>query len=222
MTDAPAAEGLANDGESGGDLVFGRELVSSLPGLSIYARSLTRNPDSAQDLVQLAALKAWQARETFEPGTNMRAWLNVILRNTYFSDLRRPLLAPGPIVDLESCNPSCSGGQEEAALLADTIRDINCLPVAQRRVLLSVVLDGEVYEDLARVFKCAPGTIKSRVARARESLRKMSDDGRRGTPRPPVGDAADTLLTRLSRMAIIWSGSLCGLGQYLLMACDQA
>ena len=64
---------------------FGAELSALMPSLARYARSLARNPDTAQDLVQETVLKAWSSRASFEAGTNMKAWTFRILRNSFLS-----------------------------------------------------------------------------------------------------------------------------------------
>lgn len=68
---------------------FGAALSALMPNLASYARSLARNPDTAQDLVQETVLKAWRSRASFEAGTNMKAWTFRILRNSFLSQVRR-------------------------------------------------------------------------------------------------------------------------------------
>ncbi len=68
---------------------FKRELTGVIPHLRAFARGLCGRPDLADDLVQETLLKAWAAQERFEPGTSMRAWTFVILRNAYLTDMRR-------------------------------------------------------------------------------------------------------------------------------------
>ena len=68
---------------------FSVEMTASLPALRNFARGLCRQRDMADDLVQETLLKAWAAQDRFEPGTSMRAWTFVILRNAYLTDMRR-------------------------------------------------------------------------------------------------------------------------------------
>ena len=68
---------------------FKRELTGVVPHLRAFARGLCGRPDMADDLVQETLMKAWAAQERFEPGTSMRAWTFVILRNAYLTDMRR-------------------------------------------------------------------------------------------------------------------------------------
>src|SRR5690348_18469889 len=79
----------ATTGRSEGPDDFKTELLGLIPFLRAFARSLTGNPESADDLAQETLVKAWQSRDTFIPGTNLKAWLFTILRNQFYSDRRR-------------------------------------------------------------------------------------------------------------------------------------
>lgn len=68
---------------------FERELLAAVPFMRAFARSLCRDHEQAEDIAQETLLKAWQCREQFQPGTNLRAWLSTILRNRYYSGQRR-------------------------------------------------------------------------------------------------------------------------------------
>ena len=80
---------LMSEGAPLSDPDFKKELAETLPHLRAFGRSLSGSPDAADDLVQDTLLKAWAARERFVAGSSMRAWTFVILRNTYFSQMRQ-------------------------------------------------------------------------------------------------------------------------------------
>jgi RNA polymerase sigma-70 factor, ECF subfamily len=149
------------------------EIVSLIPTLRAFAVSLCRNQDQAEDLVQETLLRACGNIGQFKPGTNMSAWLFVILRNQFYSEYRKrsrevqdidggymsTLVAqPGQIIHME-----CSELQKALAKL----------PRNMRNILLLVGLGEVSYSEAARVFGCATGTIKSRIHRARVRLAKL-------------------------------------------------
>src|SRR6201986_2193022 len=148
---------------------FKSELLSLVPFLRAFARSLTGNPEAADDLAQETLVKAWQSRASFIPGTNLKAWLFTILRNQFYSDRRRAWRqAPW---DQEAAERIPGGGEDQlfAAQLSDTARALRVLSDEQREALILVGAGGFSYEDAAAICKCAVGTVKSRVARARQS-----------------------------------------------------
>lgn len=180
--DAPTAPRPASN-----PAAFKRDLTAVIPHLRAFARGLCGRPDLADDLVQETLLKAWAAQERFEPGTSMRAWTFVILRNAYLTDMRRNrfradydetvaervLVAPAP--------------QEGPMHLSDMHRALLTLPPERREALLLVGAGGFSYEEAAQICGCAVGTIKSRVGRARAALSQMIEQGQ--IPRRTTGDA---------------------------------
>src|SRR4029077_20131837 len=114
---------------------FKSELLGLIPFLRAFARSLTGNPEAADDLAQETLVKAWQSRDTFIPGTNLKAWLFTILRNQFYSDRRRAWRqAPW---DQEAAERIPGGGNDQAwaAELSDTARALRCLSAEQREAL---------------------------------------------------------------------------------------
>lgn len=185
---------------------FHQGILECLPHLRGFAHLLARNHAMAEDLVHDTVVRAISARDQFQPGTNMRGWLIVILRNHYFNDLRRSTVRL--TVSLEICpsEASMSGGQEENIEMRDLERHFNRLPAHQREALLLVGINGCSYEEAAAYAGCAVGTMKSRVSRARLDLRIALDgDGRRsitprGSPSPLAGDIAEsTCLENVAR-----------------------
>ena len=147
--------------------------VAAIPHLRAFAVSLCRDAQRADDLVQETLVKGWQKRDSFEAGTNLKAWLFTILRNNYFSELRKKnhvlVEANGDSVERLSQHPTQSGHldlQDFAAALAQ-------LEPPQREALILVGAEGFSYEEAAQISGCAVGTIKSRVNRARHRLAEL-------------------------------------------------
>jgi len=156
---------------------FRRELTEVIPHLRAFARGLCGRPDMADDLVQEAMMKAWAAQERFEPGTSMRAWTFVILRNAYLTDMRRNRFRGEYDEGVAERILIAPAGQEGPIHLADMHRALLTLPPERREALLLVGAGGFSYEEAANICGCAVGTIKSRVGRARAALSGMLEDG---------------------------------------------
>ncbi|WP_271079541.1 sigma-70 family RNA polymerase sigma factor [Aurantiacibacter sp. MUD61] len=156
---------------------FKRELTEVVPHLRAFARGLCGRADMADDLVQEALLKAWAAQERFEPGTSMRAWTFVILRNAYLTDMRRNRFRGEYDEGVAERILTAPAGQEEPIHLSDLHRALLTLPPERREALLLVGAGGFSYEEAANICGCAVGTIKSRVGRARAALSSMIQDG---------------------------------------------
>lgn len=156
---------------------FKRELTAVIPHLRAFARGLCGRPDLADDLVQETLLKAWAAQTRFEPGTSMRAWTFVILRNAYLTDMRRNRFRgeyDETVAERTLVEPA---GQEAPLHLSDMHRALLALPPERREALLLVGAGGFSYEQAAEICQCAVGTIKSRVGRARAALTRMIETG---------------------------------------------
>ena len=178
---------------------FKRELTGVIPHLRAFARGLCGRPDLADDLVQETLLKAWAAQERFEPGTSMRAWTFVILRNAYLTDMRRNRFRADYDETVAERILVAPPGQEGPMHLSDLHRALLTLPPERREALLLVGAGGFSYEEAADICECAVGTIKSRVGRARATLSAMIEDG--AIPRRAVGDAVahDAIMAELNR-----------------------
>jgi len=185
------------------DSTFKADLLELIPFLRAFARSLCGNPETADDLAQETLVKAWQARASFSPGTNLKAWLFTILRNQFYSDRRRAWRqAPWDEEQAERI-PGSGGEQGWAADLSDTVRALATLSDEQREALILVGAGGFSYEDAARICNCAVGTVKSRVARARKSLLDILEGTESLPPAPhkPEGDAANEIMAELDRLS---------------------
>ena len=141
----------------------------------------------ADDLVQEALLKAWAAQERFEPGTSMRAWTFVILRNAYLTDMRRNRFRGEYDESVAERILTAPASQEEPIHLSDLHRALLTLPPERREALLLVGAGGFSYEEAANICGCAIGTIKSRVGRARVALTSMMEEG--SIPQRSLDDA---------------------------------
>lgn len=138
-----------------------------IPALRAFARTLTRDPTDADDLVQETLMKGIASAHQFQPGTNLKSWLFTILRNTFYSAVksrrRERIEDAATLADQLPVGPSQIWTVRAKELRAA----LDQLPADQQEVLVLVCALGVSYEDAAIVFGCAVGTIKSRVNRAR-------------------------------------------------------
>lgn len=155
------------------DEAFRKELMTVLPHLRAFARGLSGRADFADDLVQEAAIKAWTARERYQPGTNMRAWTFAILRNHYLSELRRNKRQTNLDEGAAERMLVMDADQEGPLHLGDMETALQDLAPERREAVLLVGASGFSYEEAAEIAGCPIGTMKSRVARARADLAKQ-------------------------------------------------
>jgi len=151
------------------------EVVGLIPALRAFAWSLSHNGSDADDLVQDTLIKAWTNRDKFEPGTNLRAWLFTILRNTYYTNVLRRRREvrdeTGEYAETLKTPPT----QEWSVAMHALQVALQELPPEHREALILVGAAGLSYEEAAEICGCALGTIKSRVNRARARLLKIMD-----------------------------------------------
>lgn len=149
---------------------FRNGFLAAVPSLQTFAVSLTRNPASADDLVQETLLRAWRSRESFSAGTNLGAWLFTIMRNAFYSAHRRQgreVLDPdGGYASRVGTVPEQGGHLD----LKDAQAALGRLPAPMREALVLVAIENLSYEQAAEVLNCRIGTVKSRVWRARDQL----------------------------------------------------
>ena len=163
------------------------DMVALVPQLHTFARSLCRDGVRADDLVQEALMRAINNIQRFKPGTNLKAWLFTIVRNEHYSQLRRGKFeAQGMDIELLP-EPSVPPDHDGKLELRDLNRALAALSPGQRTALILVSVSGFSYEEAAEICGCAVGTIKSRVARARETLLEMLE-GRQPMPAARDGD----------------------------------
>ncbi len=148
-------------------------MLGAVPSLRAFAISLCGNVDRADDLVQETLLRAWANINSFEPGTNMSAWLFTILRNLFRSEYRK---RRREVADGEGSYAESLKTQPEQASRVEFEEfrtALNKLPTDQREALILVGASGFSYEEAAGICGCAVGTIKSRVNRARTRLAEL-------------------------------------------------
>ena len=174
---------------SADDAGFKKELVTLIPHLRAFARTLTGDPTSADDLAQEAMMKAWDARASYQMGTNMKAWTFMILRNQFYSEKRRSWRQTQ--LDQEAAERTLVAVDDpEAPVALDELRQaLKTLPEEQREALILVGAGGFAYEEAAEICQCAVGTVKSRVSRARKALQATLERGGYGRDGQAAGDA---------------------------------
>lgn len=149
------------------------ELVEHIPAMRAFAMSLTRNPALADDMVQDALVKAWTKIESFEAGTNMRAWLFTILRNTYYSHFRKSRREVEDGDGALSANLAQKPDHDGRLQMRDFNTAFATLNEEQKEALVLVGAGGFSYEEAAETCGVKVGTIKSRVNRARARLAEL-------------------------------------------------
>ncbi|WIV50867.1 RNA polymerase sigma factor [Marivivens sp. LCG002] len=146
------------------------EIIEHLPAMRAFALSLTRNATRADDLVQDAIVKAWKGFDSFKQGTNLRAWLFTILRNTFYSERRKAKREVADVDGAFSSKLASKPDHDGRLALKDFHAAFEMLPDEQREALVLVGASGFSYEEAAEACGVAIGTIKSRVNRGRKRL----------------------------------------------------
>jgi RNA polymerase sigma-70 factor, ECF subfamily len=151
-----------------------REIEVEIPQLRRYARALARDAVLADDLVQDCLTRALGKLHLWQKGTDLRAWLFTILHNQYVNHVRRSA-RERLVIGLTDCEPSLSSApqQGQGLELRDLQRALAKLPEEQRAAILLVGLEGKHYEEVAAGLNVPVGTIRSRLSRGREALRKL-------------------------------------------------
>ena len=157
---------------------FARLLEVEIPRLRRYARALTRDMTRADDLVQSCLTRAVAKQHLWQPGTDLRAWLFTILHNQHVNDVRRSV-REGVSVAVEEMAPVLTVAP--SAMAALQLRDLEAaiakLPQEQRQVILLVGLEGMRYEEVASILGVPVGTVRSRLSRGRDQLRRLMEMG---------------------------------------------
>jgi RNA polymerase sigma-70 factor, ECF subfamily len=165
MTRGPAVTGEVRDPRD--------ELPDHLAALRAFAISLTRNVASADDLVQDTIVKAWTNLDKFEPGSNMRAWLFTILRNTFYSDRRKHRREVSDPDGVHAATLFEKPAHDGRLAFAEFRVAFDRLSPEHREVLILVGASGFAYEEAAEMMGVAVGTVKSRANRARAKLSEI-------------------------------------------------
>jgi RNA polymerase sigma-70 factor (ECF subfamily) len=204
MSDAPTTAPTTRPSRSStDDEGFKRELVQLIPHLRAFARTLCGDATAADDLAQDAMMKAWDARASFQMGTNMKAWTFMILRNQFYSEKRRSWRQTQ--LDQEAAERTLVAVDDpEAPVALDELRQgLAMLPAEQREALILVGAGGFAYEEAAEICDCAVGTVKSRVSRARRALHGILDSGSYDRDGASAGDAMRAILADAERLSTV-------------------
>ncbi len=149
------------------------ELVSHLAALRAFALSLTREGSSADDLVQDTIVKAWSNIDKFEVGTNLRAWLFTILRNTFYSGRRKARREVSDSDGIHAAKLATRPDHDGRLAMRDFRNAFDQLGDEQREALILVGASGFSYEEAAAMTGVAIGTVKSRANRGRRRLAEL-------------------------------------------------
>ena len=155
------------------DLDFKAMLTEAIPRLRAFGRRLAGDAEAGDDLVQDTVLKAWAARSSFRPGTNLQAWTSTILRNEHLSKMRRSKFSGEWNDTFAEIRLSVAADQDRHIHVEDVQRALDKLPEAQREALMLVGAQGLTYEQVAEMYDIPLGTVKSRVGRGRAALARL-------------------------------------------------
>jgi len=152
-----------------------QSVVTYIPALRRYARVLTGDQWTADDLVQDTLERACSKWRLWLAGTDLRAWLFTVMHNIYVSQLRQHQRRP-EMVDLDDVKHTILAPKASEELTKDLQRCLLRLPIEQRTVLLLVVLEEMSYAEVAKVIGVPIGTVMSRLSRARQGMRELMDE----------------------------------------------
>ncbi|MCW8844067.1 MAG: RNA polymerase sigma factor [Rhodobacteraceae bacterium] len=178
------------------------DILEHLPSMRAFAMSLTRNRSSADDLVHDSIVKAWKNFDKYQQGTNLRAWLFTILRNTFYSQRRKAKHEVADVDGALAATLSVKPQHDGRLALADFEKAFAKLPDEHREALILVGASGMSYEEAAETCGVAVGTVKSRVNRARKKLAELmalsEDEPLELTDQVTVGVVTESLQPRKS------------------------
>jgi RNA polymerase sigma-70 factor (ECF subfamily) len=152
------------------------ELVQWIPNLRAFALSLTQSAQHSDDLVQDTLVKALSNLDKFQMGTNLRAWLFTILRNSFYNGIRyRKYHQTAPLDEVDPGYLELRATQEKYIEFQDVLKGLGRLAPEQREAIVLIAAEGLSYEEAAAVCNCPVGTVKSRLSRARQRLEEYSN-----------------------------------------------
>lgn len=146
------------------------DVVTLIPALRAFARTFYRNSNDADDLVQDVLMRALGSLHQFEPGTALKSWLFTIMRNTFYTRIKKSMRESPGAADCASFKPVTQASQEWTSRAREVDEALRKLPDRQREVIMLICILGVSYEEAAEVCGCPIGTIKSRLNRARATL----------------------------------------------------
>ena len=150
-----------------------QDLEAQIPRLRRYARSLVRDISAADDLVQDTLVRGLAKLHLWQRGTDLRAWLFTILHNQHVNVVRRQVRIGTAVSVKDIALPGELPNQEQGLELRDLDRALGQLPEGHRAVVLMVGLEGMAYADVAKVLGIPVGTVRSRLSRGRNILRRL-------------------------------------------------
>jgi RNA polymerase sigma-70 factor, ECF subfamily len=155
---------------------FDRLLEEQIPRLRRYARVLTRNVERADDLVQDTLVRALAKQHLWQAGTNLRAWLFTLMHNQSVNKVRHSI-REGQNTDVEEMSNVLAATTDPTASrqLFELDRALSQLAVEQRQTILLVGLEGLSYEETGSILNVPVGTVRSRLSRGRDNLRRLMD-----------------------------------------------
>jgi len=167
---------------------FNSLVEREIPRLRRYARALTRSGDRADDLVQEVLIRAISKAHLWQTGTDIRAWLFTIMHNQYVNMVHHAMREKATI-DIEQMSSSLVATTDPTAScqLRELERALTCLSDEQREIILLVGLEGMSYEAAAQVLSVPVGTVRSRLSRGREALRRLLDMPEKADPANTAG-----------------------------------
>ena len=153
-------------------------LEEQIPRLRRYARALLKDPIRADDLVQDTLLRSIAKQHLWQPDTNLRAWLFTIMHNLHVNYFRQSVRQEA-MVSLDEISATLVATTDPTALrqLRELEDAIAQLPHDQREVILLVGLEGVRDDEAADILSVPVGTVRSRLSRGRETLRRLMDNG---------------------------------------------
>lgn len=175
------------------------EIEDYVPQLRRYALALSHNPVAADDLVQESVARALTKSDLFNAGTNLRAWLFTIMHNVHISNARRQKHIGMPVdPDIAAATLATQPAQESPLVIKALNRAMQVIPDSQRVAVIMAGVEGMSYEEISEHLNVPVGTIKSRVSRGREALRKALHGRERSWHQREVGDRRKRAIDRRS------------------------
>jgi RNA polymerase sigma-70 factor (ECF subfamily) len=158
-------------------MTFSKDLTALIPHMRAFARGLCGDMTAAEDLAQDGLLRAWTAQASYQPGTNLKAWVFTIIRNQFYSERRRAWR--NVALDQQMAEETLIAVSNATATLEldEVRRAMLLLPDDQREALVLVGAAGCSYEEVSEMCDCPVGTVKSRVSRARRHIDRIIAGG---------------------------------------------
>ena len=174
--------------------IFKNKVIALIPHMRGFAKSMCGHGHEAEDIAQDALANAWGGRDSFTPGTNLKAWLFTIVRNAYYSRARRVWRTTS--LDPEVAERTLVANENPTATLEldEMRRALAQLPPVQREALILIGAGGFSYQEVGAMCGVAVGTVKSRVSRARDQLALIFAEGSFGRDDVAPGAAMSSIM----------------------------